>query len=190
MRLRRHQKDMPADLADTANRLQAQRPRATEMELDRAKRQVLTRTRRASTTGGFMRTRLALMSILALGVLMSTTGGALALSNLTGSQNAGDAVYGDPTGGGVGGETGSGGGGGNTLGGGGGNGGGSNGVAGESASGSTPSDALDTADQQASNKDGKLPFTGYAAIPLLLIGVALLGTGLVLRRRNNSPQLS
>ena len=135
-----------------------------------------------------MRTRLALMSILALGVLMSTTGGALALSNLTGSQSAGDAVYGDQSGGGVGGETGSGGG--NTLGGGGGSGGGSNGVAGESASGSTPNDALDTADQRASNENGTLPFTGYAAIPLLLIGVALLGTGLVLRRRNNSPQLS
>jgi LPXTG-motif cell wall-anchored protein len=129
------------------------------------------------------------MSILALGVLMSTTGGALALSNLTGSQSAGDAVYGDPSGGGVGGETGSGGGG-NTLGGGGSSGSGSNGVAGESASGSTPSGALDTADQRASNEDGTLPFTGYAAIPLLLIGVALLGTGLVLRRRNNSPQLS
>jgi hypothetical protein len=130
-----------------------------------------------------MRTRLALMSILALGVLMSTTGGALALSDLTGSQSAGDSVY-PETPGGVGGETGSGG---NTLGG---SGGGGNGTAGESASGSTPSDALDTADQRASNEDGTLPFTGYAAIPLLLIGVALLGTGLVLRRRNSSPQLN
>jgi hypothetical protein len=186
MRLRRHQKDMPADLADTAKRLQAQRPLATEMELDRAKRQILTRTRRASTTGGFMRTRLALMSILALGVLMSTTGGALALSNLTGSQSAGDAVYPETPGGEVGGETGSSGG--NTLGDDSSSGGG--GTAGESASGGTPNDALDTADQRASNEDGTLPFTGYAAIPLLLIGVALLGTGLVLRRRNNSPQLS
>jgi hypothetical protein len=125
------------------------------------------------------------MSILALGVLMSTTGGALALSNLTGSQSAGDAVYGDPSG--VGGETGSGGG--NTLGDDS-SGGGGSGTAGESASGSTPNDALDTADQRASNEDGTLPFTGYAAIPLLLIGVALLAGGLVLRRRNSSPQLS
>lgn len=30
---------------------------------------------------------------------------------------------------------------------------------------------------------GKLPFTGFAAIPILLVGVALLGTGFVLRRR-------
>jgi len=28
-----------------------------------------------------------------------------------------------------------------------------------------------------------LPFTGYLAIPVLLIGVAALGTGLALRRR-------
>jgi hypothetical protein len=30
---------------------------------------------------------------------------------------------------------------------------------------------------------GSLPFTGYAAVPILLIGVVLLGTGFVLRRR-------
>lgn len=32
-------------------------------------------------------------------------------------------------------------------------------------------------------KTGSLPFTGYAAVPILLIGVVLLGTGFVLRRR-------
>lgn len=135
-----------------------------------------------------MRTRLALMSILALGALFSTTGGALALSNLTGSQSAGDAVYPqNPGTGDVGGEEGSGGG--NTLGDstGGGDGGG---TAGESASGSTPDDALESAAQRESNEDGKLPFTGYAAIPLLLVGVGLLAAGLMLRRRNSSPQLS
>lgn len=31
--------------------------------------------------------------------------------------------------------------------------------------------------------DGELPFTGFAAIPILIGGVALLGTGAVLRRR-------
>jgi hypothetical protein len=189
MRLRRQQTDVPADLADTAKRLQAQRPHATEMELDRVKRLVLTRTRRAPTTGGFMRTRLALLSILALGALFSTTGGALALSNLTGSQSAGDAVYPENPGtGDVGGEEGSGGGG-NTLGDST-DGDGGSGTAGESASGSTPDDALETAAQRESNEDGNLPFTGYAAIPLLLIGVGLLATGVVLRRRNSSPQLS
>lgn len=39
-----------------------------------------------------------------------------------------------------------------------------------------------TAVQQA-KATGSLPFTGYAAVPILLIGVALLGTGFVLRRR-------
>lgn len=32
-------------------------------------------------------------------------------------------------------------------------------------------------------KTGSLPFTGYAAVPILLVGVVLLGTGFVLRRR-------
>jgi cobalamin biosynthesis Mg chelatase CobN len=35
----------------------------------------------------------------------------------------------------------------------------------------------------AGSKAASLPFTGYLAIPVLLIGVAMLGTGLVLRRR-------
>ena len=136
-----------------------------------------------------MRTRLALMSILALGALFSTTGGALALSNLTGSQSAGDAVYPENPGTGeVGGEEGSGGG--NTLGDDTGGGDGGSGTAGESASGSTPDDALESAAQRESNEGGNLPFTGYAAIPLLLVGVGLLATGIVLRRRNSSPQLS
>jgi hypothetical protein len=30
-----------------------------------------------------------------------------------------------------------------------------------------------------------LPFTGFAAIPILLIGVAMLGAGLVVRRRSH-----
>jgi hypothetical protein len=33
---------------------------------------------------------------------------------------------------------------------------------------------------------GNLPFTGYAAIPVLLGGIVLLGTGLVLRRRTRN----
>jgi hypothetical protein len=34
---------------------------------------------------------------------------------------------------------------------------------------------------------GQIPFTGYAAIPTLLIGIALLAMGLVLRRRQDGP---
>lgn len=39
----------------------------------------------------------------------------------------------------------------------------------------------------AQEQRSELPFTGYAAIPILLIGLLLLGSGLLLRRRN-SPQ--
>ena len=37
--------------------------------------------------------------------------------------------------------------------------------------------------QQVESGDS-LPFTGFAAIPVLVVGVALLGAGLVLRRRS------
>lgn len=37
--------------------------------------------------------------------------------------------------------------------------------------------------QVASNEDDTLPFTGFLAIPALIGGVGLLGSGLVLRRR-------
>jgi hypothetical protein len=175
MRLQRNNDETPADLAATVKRLDTQRPEATELELDRVKQRVLTSARRAPTTGGFMRTRMALMSILVAGVLMSTTGGALALSGITGSQSAGDAVY--PTNPTVNGDESSGGGGGG-------------GTLGDEATSGTPQEVLQQAAQTESNASGDLPFTGYAAIPLLLIGVALLATGLIMRRRAESPRLS
>ena len=61
---------------------------------------------------------------------------------------------------------------------------------------STPSEPLaEEADAQAprqlaAEEDDELPFTGYAAIPILLIGLALLATGLVLRRRAGESALS
>ena len=41
-------------------------------------------------------------------------------------------------------------------------------------------------EQVALDNKGELPFTGYAAIPVLLLGLALLGAGLVMRRRSNA----
>jgi hypothetical protein len=35
--------------------------------------------------------------------------------------------------------------------------------------------------------DGELPFTGWAALPIMLLGVALLVSGVVLRRRTAAP---
>src|SRR5688500_13441705 len=94
MRLRRTDTDVHAELDETAAWLRAQRPEATELELDRAKRRVLAGVRRTQPQGGFMRTRIALTSILVLGGLMSFSGGALAVSELTAAQdNAGEAVY-------------------------------------------------------------------------------------------------
>jgi hypothetical protein len=60
----------------------------------------------------------------------------------------------------------------------------------ESSSGTSPTPAasLPSTDKGGSagsgSKAASLPFTGFLAIPVLLIGVALLGGGLVLRRRS------
>lgn len=56
---------------------------------------------------------------------------------------------------------------------------------GEFASGGgTPSSNSEAAKQSGTGaRAGSLPFSGYLAIPVLLIGVAMLGTGFVLRRR-------
>lgn len=40
--------------------------------------------------------------------------------------------------------------------------------------------------QLAASQAAELPFTGFAAIPVLLIGLILLASGLVLRRRSSS----
>ena len=45
-----------------------------------------------------------------------------------------------------------------------------------------------TAQHQAGANNSKLPFTGFAAIPVLLGGIALLSAGLVLRRRSGDER--
>jgi hypothetical protein len=42
--------------------------------------------------------------------------------------------------------------------------------------------------QQVSSGGKSLPFTGYAAIPVLLIGITLLGTGAMMRRRTRGQE--
>jgi hypothetical protein len=171
--------------------LQAERPTASALELDAMKRRVLGRagaTPQRSRRTEFMRARLTIIATLVLGALLSTSGVGLAVSGQTDSKNASISAYETPTvtpipttqgGGGVLGEQGNGGGGSN--GNGGSNGTGNGGVAGENNT-LQPSRQVE-AGAQGTSGTSQLPFTGFAAIPVLLGGIALLTTGLILRRR-------
>lgn len=128
-----------------------------------------------------MKSRLAILSMLVAGMLLSTTGAGLAVTSLGGT-DASVAQYG-PSGG----EKGAGGHGHNGAGENGGKlGGGSNGAGTQGAgtgAGLQPARQVETG-----AGGGQLPFTGYLAIPVLLGGVALLSTGFVLRRRTASDR--
>lgn len=150
-----------------------------------------------------MRSRLAIMALLATGALMSSGGAALGVSALSTDLTASSAQYGgvaadtpttpaaastatpsdsavlgtqqtSPAGtagaGDVAGETTD-----------------DSGVAGERTS-SEPTAAAQAPRQVAASTADELPFTGYAAIPMLLIGLALLASGLVLRRGSRRTQ--
>lgn len=138
-----------------------------------------------------MRSRIAITALLATGALMSSGGAALGVSALSTTTDASQAQYGPvtthtdtkpetlvPSG--------------NTL-------AGTDDTNVTPAAGgtkdatdeSTPAAKAQPARQLESGSGDKLPFTGYAAIPLLLAGLALLVSGLVLRRSTRSgPQLS
>ncbi len=120
-----------------------------------------------------MRSRLAIIAMLVFGMVLSTGGGALAVSGFTSQQdNAAQGQYGsnnnngDDEGGDVLGEDESGN---PTPDNGGGN------------EGSQPARQVEAGAQGSGGEE--LPFTGFAAIPILLGGVALLTSGLVLRKR-------
>lgn len=159
---------------DVIRLLRENRPEATELELDQIKQRVRRRTaQRPSRRREAMKSRLAILSMLVLGMLFSTAGAGLAVQGLT-QDDASVAQYGpdqEQTAGGVLGEEESGGGGGAAEGG-----ATEGGVAGE--------EAVQPARQVAAGSTGsELPFTGFLAIPVLIGGVALLSTGLVLRRQ-------
>ena len=121
-----------------------------------------------------MKSRLVVLTMLVLGMLLSTTGAGLAVSGLSGD-NASISQYAQPSpggGGGVLGDQDSGVGGDEAPSGGGGPSGGEEG-----------SDVQPSRQVEAGANDDNLPFTGFAAIPVLIGGIALLSAGLVLRRR-------
>jgi hypothetical protein len=106
--------------------------------------------------------------VLALGVFMSGTGATLAVSGLASSGSASSAQYPQPQGT-------------NTL--------GTRGSDGNkptsSASVATPAETQ-AVRQVASSNSGTLPFTGFLAIPVLIVGVGLLGAGVAMRLRVRS----
>jgi len=124
-----------------------------------------------------MKSRLVVLTMLVFGMLLSTTGAGLAISGLSGSNNASISQYETPTSGG----------GGNVLGdedSGAGeqpapSGGGGNAPEGDS------NDVQPSRQVEAGADTNELPFTGFAAVPVLLGGIALLSAGLVLRRRSD-----
>jgi hypothetical protein len=207
----------PAELEAIENALRAERHQASPLELDAIKLQAIRQAERsrpsltASTKGTFMKSRLALTLLLVAGFMLSTTGATLAISGSSGNGSAASSQYvspgteGEHNGGnnhpehGVkgaqensgkcteGGNSGGNGGGGNN----GANGNGCN----EPAATNTLEPAPEvevapaTAEQQAVVSSGSsLPFTGFVAIPLLVIGLGLIVGGAVLGiKSRNQP---
>ena len=123
-----------------------------------------------------MKSRVAITSMLVLGVFAGGTGTGLAVSGISDSGSAGTAQYPPESPVDVLGEQEDDGG----NGGGGGNRGGNEDDA--DVAGAQESDVQATR-QVSVQEEGSLPFTGLAAIPLILLGIGLLASGLVLRRR-------
>jgi hypothetical protein len=171
---------IPAELQGIEETLRANRHESSPLELDRIKLQAIRQAERtrpsliARQKGTFMKSRLALTLVLVAGFMLSTTGATLAISGSSGSGSAATNQYVSP---------------------------GSNegnhpqhGVKGANAKGNdgnnkpentigtTPEvEVAPTAEQQAVVSSGSsLPFTGFVAIPLLIIGLGLVFGGTVL----------
>ena len=182
------------DLQTVIDQLRAHRPEATALELDAIKQRVRERAshpaRRRTRRAQLMKSRLVILSMLVFGMLLSTAGAGLAVTGLSGNPSASSAQYpgtptptpsttSTPSGGGVLGEQDEGEGenaspGQSPAGGGGGT------SPAESANGTQPSRQVEAG---AGTSGSSLPFTGFAAIPILFGGLVLLGGGLVLRSR-------
>jgi len=156
------------DHDDIVRLLREERPEASPLALDLIKQRVMQRAS-APRKGQPMRSRLAILLMLVVGMLFGATGAGLAVQGFTDSGNdASIAQYPDDEedGGVLGEEAESG-----------------DSAAGEEAEQAGGDDAQVAQQVEAGDS---LPFTGFAAIPVLLVGIALVGAGMVLRRR--TPQ--
>jgi type VI protein secretion system component VasF len=163
--------DHDDDLQHVADRLRAGRPQLTALELDEISQRVHARAAaRRRPRSAFMKSRLTILAMLVAGMLLSTTGAGLAVSGLSSSGNASSAAYPDerPQGDVLGEEE---------------TGGGE-----APAQEAQPAEAAQPARQVEAGAGDELPFTGFAALPVLLGGVVLLGGGLVLRARTRGDQ--
>src|SRR5215204_1334973 len=90
--------DLQPDLQPVMDQLRAHRPEATALELDAIKQRVRARAshpaRRRTRRAQLMKSRLVILSMLVFGMLLSTAGAGLAVSGLTGEDNASVAQYG------------------------------------------------------------------------------------------------
>jgi hypothetical protein len=178
---------------DVIRLLREGRPEATDMELDQIKQQVRRRVAAPSGRKQSMKARVGILAMLVTGMVFSTAGAGLALSGsshhnasvaqyptvtptptptCTETPNGGTSPAGSPSaectptpeGGVLPAESG-------------------NGPA--QSGGVAPAEATNTQPtrQEAAATNSQLPFTGFAAIPVILGGLALLSGGLLLRRR-------
>lgn len=168
----------PANSEDAVERLlRKERAAPTSLELDRIKLQAIRQAERprpslyARKKGMLMRSRLALTLVVATGFAFSTTGATLAITGSSGSGNAAQSQYQDVLPADVeGGET-------DAV-----NGGNQPTLLGGDREGASPQ--ASAPEQIAVTSDsGSLPFTGFLAIPLLLIGIGLMSLGAILHRK-------
>jgi hypothetical protein len=173
---------------DVIRLLEDGRPQATDLELDKIKQRI----RRGQAAGSSgrkqsMKSRLTILAMVAFGMLFSTAGAGLAVSGISSNTNASVAQYGTPTPtptpeGGVlpaeeeGGvlpaeET---------------NNAPEGGVSPAGEEATQPTQPTQPTRQVEATTESQLPFTGFAAIPVMLGGIALLTGGLVLRRRTRA----
>jgi hypothetical protein len=163
---------------DVIRQLREGRPRASELELDTIKQRVRRQAAEPSRRNQSMKSRLAILAMVVFGMLFSTAGAGLAVSGISSnSDNASVAQYGTATPtpsstpeGGV--------------------------LPAEetnNAPDTTPEGGVSPAEEETqptrqveATTTSQLPFTGFAAIPVMLGGIALLTGGLVLRRRTRA----